>query len=95
MANAEHIEIVKNVRVSIIKILEELNNLNDVEEKIIKINLFLDFIEFNFKNIDIDYINNLIIYFIKKINKYKISNEKIKKINKLMCFYTSASGLPL
>lgn len=74
-------EIVKNIRVNIIKILEELNNLNNVEEKIIKINLFLDFIEYNFENIDIDYINSLIIYFIKKINKYEISKEKIKKIN--------------
>lgn len=74
-------EIVKNIRVNIIKILEELNNLNNVEEKIIKINLFLDFIEYNFEKVDIDYINRLIIYFIKKINKNKISKEKIKKIN--------------
>jgi hypothetical protein len=74
-------DIVKNLRVSIIKILEELNNLDDVKEKIIKINLFVDFIEFNFQKLNIDYINNLTIYFIKKINKYEISKDKIKKIN--------------
>lgn len=74
-------EIVKNIRVSIIKILEEINNLDNVEENISKINLFLDFIEFNFDNIDIEYVNDLVIYFIKKLNKVNISKEKLKKIN--------------
>ena len=74
-------EIVKNIRVSIIRILEELNSINDAEEKIFKINLFLDFIEYNFEKLDIEYINGLIIGFVKKINKNKISEEKLKKIN--------------
>ena len=74
-------ETVKNIRVSIIKILEELNNLNNQEIQIEKINLFIDYIEFNFDKLDINYINVLLISFVKKLNKSSISLEKIKKLN--------------
>ena len=74
-------ETVKNIRVSIIKILEELNNLNNQKIQIEKINLFIDYIEFNFDKIDINYINVLLISFVKKLNKSSISLEKIKKLN--------------
>ena len=77
----KNFDTVKNIRVSIIKILEELNNLKNPDSQIEKINLFIDFIEFNFSKLDIDYINLLIIYFIKKINKLKINFKNIKKLN--------------
>ena len=75
-------DIVKNIRVHMIKILDEINNIKkDKLKKINKINIFLDYLEYNFKILSTTKIFNLIFYFIKKNNKNVIEVNKLKKIN--------------
>ena len=83
MLSKEGDDIVKNIRVKIVKILEEINGIpsNTTLKKMEKINLFISFLEYKFEDLSEERIFNNIVLFIKKIRKNKIDTNKLKKIN--------------
>ena len=80
------IENIKEIRISLIKILEEMNNINI--DNIEKVDIFINFVIFS--NFDIEKKISLIYLFSKKIKKEKIEE---KKLIALSLYYENYSNL--